>query len=46
MTWFSKKLGAVNPTLKFDVGDFCATFSSDQEETCTPITQTPGGATS
>ncbi|KAL6518267.1 hypothetical protein OROMI_033968 [Orobanche minor] len=40
MTWFSKKLGAVNPTLKSNVGDFCATFSSDQEETCTPITQT------
>ncbi|KAL6587889.1 hypothetical protein OROMI_000867 [Orobanche minor] len=46
MTWFLKKLGEANPTLKFDIGDFCATFSSDQDETGTPITQTPGSATS
>ncbi|KAL6564918.1 hypothetical protein OROMI_016368 [Orobanche minor] len=46
MTWFLKKLGEANPTLKFDIGDFCATFSSDQDESGTPITQTPGGATS
>ncbi|KAL6542596.1 hypothetical protein OROMI_024198 [Orobanche minor] len=46
MTWFLKKLGEVNPTLKFDIGDFCATFSSDQDESVTPITQTPRGATS
>ncbi|KAL6583068.1 hypothetical protein OROMI_005146 [Orobanche minor] len=46
MTWFLKKLGEANPTLKFDIGDFCATFSSDQDECDTPITQTPGGATS
>ncbi|KAL6584645.1 hypothetical protein OROMI_003934 [Orobanche minor] len=46
MTWFLKKLGETNPTLKFDIGDFCATFSSDQDESGTPITQTPGGATS
>ncbi|KAL6550585.1 hypothetical protein OROMI_021073 [Orobanche minor] len=46
MTWFLKKLGEANPTLKFDIGDFCATFSSDQDECGTPITQTPGGATS
>ncbi|KAL6586418.1 hypothetical protein OROMI_001406 [Orobanche minor] len=45
MTWFLKKLGEMNPTLKFDIGDFCATFSS-QDETGTPITQIPGGATS
>ncbi|KAL6580437.1 hypothetical protein OROMI_008461 [Orobanche minor] len=43
---FLKKLGEANPTLKFDIGDFCATFSSDQDEPGTPITQTPGGATS
>ncbi|KAL6556816.1 hypothetical protein OROHE_006692 [Orobanche hederae] len=46
MTWFLKKLGEANHTLKFDIGDFCATFSSDQDETGTPITQTPEGATS
>ncbi|KAL6582838.1 hypothetical protein OROMI_004916 [Orobanche minor] len=46
MTWFLKKLGEANPTLKFDIGDFCATFSSDQDESGTPITQTLGGATS
>ncbi|KAL6556911.1 hypothetical protein OROHE_006787 [Orobanche hederae] len=46
MTWFLKKLGEANPTLKFDIGDFCATFSSDSDESRTPITQTPGGATS
>ncbi|KAL6570142.1 hypothetical protein OROMI_014656 [Orobanche minor] len=46
MTWFLKKLGEANPTLKFDIGDFCATFSSDQDESGTPITHTPGGATS
>ncbi|KAL6558324.1 hypothetical protein OROMI_018674 [Orobanche minor] len=46
MTWFLKKLGEANPTLKFDIGDFCATFSSDQDECDTPITQTPWGATS
>ncbi|KAL6543460.1 hypothetical protein OROHE_010082 [Orobanche hederae] len=46
MTWFLKKLGEASPTLKFDIGDFCATFSSDQDESGTPITQTPGGATS
>ncbi|KAL6551267.1 hypothetical protein OROMI_021755 [Orobanche minor] len=46
MTWFLKKLGEANPTLKFDIGDFCATFSSDQDKCDTPITQTPGGATS
>ncbi|KAL6527980.1 hypothetical protein OROHE_014930 [Orobanche hederae] len=46
MTWFLKKLGEANPTLKFDIGNFCATFSSDQNESGTPITQTPGGATS
>ncbi|KAL6571205.1 hypothetical protein OROHE_002848 [Orobanche hederae] len=46
VTWFLKKSGEANPTLKFDIGDFCATFSSDQDESGTPITQTPGGATS
>ncbi|KAL6582617.1 hypothetical protein OROMI_004695 [Orobanche minor] len=46
MTWFLKKLGEANHTLKFDIGEFCATFSSDQDETGTPITQTPEGATS
>ncbi|KAL6541304.1 hypothetical protein OROHE_011012 [Orobanche hederae] len=46
ITWFLKKLGEANPTLKFDIGDFCPTFSSDQDESGTPITQTPGGATS
>ncbi|KAL6574897.1 hypothetical protein OROMI_012182 [Orobanche minor] len=46
MTWFLKKLGEANPTLKFDIGDFCAPFSSDQDETGTPITQTPWSATS
>ena len=46
MTWYLKKLGEANPTLKFDIGDFCATFSSDQDETDTPMTLTPGGATS
>ncbi|KAL6558722.1 hypothetical protein OROMI_019072 [Orobanche minor] len=46
MTWFLKKLGEANPTLKFDTGDFCATFSSDQDGTGTPITQTPRSATS
>ncbi|KAL6579307.1 hypothetical protein OROMI_009523 [Orobanche minor] len=45
MTWFLKKLGEMNPTLKFDIEDFCATFSS-QDETGTPITQIPGGTTS
>ncbi|KAL6585924.1 hypothetical protein OROMI_002568 [Orobanche minor] len=28
------------------IGDFSTTFSSDQDETGTPITHTPGGATS
>ncbi|KAL6561325.1 hypothetical protein OROMI_016926 [Orobanche minor] len=31
MTWFLKKLGEANPTLQFDIGDFYATFSSDQD---------------
>ncbi|KAL6557384.1 argonaute 5 [Orobanche minor] len=46
MTWFLNKLGEANPTLKFDIRNFCATFSSDQDESDTPITQTTGGATS
>ncbi|XP_063947022.1 uncharacterized protein LOC135151762 [Daucus carota subsp. sativus] len=45
MAWLLKKLGEANPSMKFDIGDFCATFSSDQDENGTPITpatQTPG----
>ena len=46
MAWLLKNLGEANPTLKFDIGDFCATFSSDQDDNGTPQTRTPGGATS
>lgn len=45
MAWMLKKLGEANPDLKIDIGDFCATVSSDQDDNGTPITpatQTPG----
>lgn len=44
MTWVLKKLGDANPDLKLDIGDFCATMSSEPEDIGTPMTQ--DGATS
>ena len=44
MAWMMKKLGEANPGIAFNVEDFCATVSSDQEENGTPTTQ--GGTTS
>ena len=44
LTWVLKKLGDANPDLKLNIGDFCATVSSDQDDNDTPVTQ--GGATS
>ena len=44
ITWVLKKLGDANLDLKFDIGDFSATVSSDQDDNGTPVTQ--GGATS
>ena len=44
LTWVLKKLGDANPDLKLNIGDFCATVSSDQDDNGTPVTQ--GGATS
>ena len=44
MTWVLKKLGDANPDLKLDIGDFCATVSSDQDDNGTPMTQ--GGVSS
>ncbi|XP_074352079.1 uncharacterized protein LOC141691240 [Apium graveolens] len=32
MSWLMHKLGEANPGLKLDVGDFCATLSSDQDD--------------
>lgn len=47
MAWMLKKLGEANPGMKFDIGDYCATFSSDQDDNGTPITPvTQTGATS
>ena len=34
-----KRLGEANPQLNLNVEDFCATQSSDQDETGTPLTQ-------
>ena len=45
MAWMLKKLGEANPGMKIDVGDFCATVSTDQDDNGTPIsptTETPG----
>ena len=42
IAWMLKKLGEANPNKKIDIGDFCATVSSDQDENGTPATQTPG----
>ncbi|KAL6530168.1 hypothetical protein OROHE_014521 [Orobanche hederae] len=44
MTSLLKKLGEVNPNLNLDIGEFCATISSDQDDNGTPMTQ--GGTTS
>ncbi|XP_074377422.1 uncharacterized protein LOC141718948 [Apium graveolens] len=38
MSWLMQKLGEANPGLKLDVGDFCATLSSDQDDNGTPMT--------
>lgn len=37
--WILKKLQDSNPELKFDITDFCATMSSDQDDNDTPLTQ-------
>ena len=45
MAWMLKKLGEANPGMNIDVGDFCATESSDHDENGTPFasgTHTPG----
>ena len=33
-----KKIGEANPGLNLDVGDFCATLSSEEDENGTPFT--------
>lgn len=38
MSMFLKKLGEDNPALNLDMGDFCATFSSEDDENGTPLT--------
>ncbi|KAL6529120.1 hypothetical protein OROHE_014864 [Orobanche hederae] len=43
LTWALKKLGDANPDLKVDIGEFCATMSSE-DDNGTPMTQ--GGPTS
>nr|XP_017228538.1 PREDICTED: uncharacterized protein LOC108203844 [Daucus carota subsp. sativus] len=42
MTMMLKRLGNANPDLKLDLGDFCPTISSEQDDTGTPLT---GGTT-
>ncbi|KAL8155641.1 hypothetical protein AgCh_000876 [Apium graveolens] len=45
MAWMLKKLGKVNLGMNIDVGNFCATESSDHDENGTPFasgTHTPG----
>lgn len=44
LAWFLKKLGEANHDMKLDVLDFCATFSSDQDDSGTPITPTDQGS--
>ncbi|KAL6546384.1 hypothetical protein OROMI_022105 [Orobanche minor] len=43
LTWVLKKLGDANPDLKLDIGEFCATVSSE-DDNGTPMTH--GGPTS
>ncbi|KAL6548788.1 hypothetical protein OROGR_008554 [Orobanche gracilis] len=43
LTWVLKKLGDANPDLKLDIGEFCATVSSE-DDNGTPMTK--GGPTS
>ncbi|KAL6520000.1 hypothetical protein OROHE_017143 [Orobanche hederae] len=43
LTWVLKKLGDANPDLKLDIGEFCATVSSEDDNE-TPMTK--GGPTS
>ena len=38
MTMMLKRLGNANPDLKLDLGDFCPTISSEQDDTDTPLT--------
>lgn len=38
VSWVLKKLGEANPDLNLDVGDFCVTTTSDDDDTGTPAT--------
>lgn len=40
LTWVLKKLGEANPDLKIDIGELCATISSDRDDG-TPMTGGP-----
>ena len=40
VSWVLKKLGEANPDLNLDVGDFCVTTTSDEDDIVTLVTPT------